>query len=97
MSELKKRMHLVKWRGEQIVCRAMQSKYDALGEQVEKLKEELADANDKVTTIEAEDEAYAADLESALVDVKYWLLDWLHHRFNIGPRELLRKVEDALG
>lgn len=37
------------------------------------------------------------ELESALLDVRYWLHDGLvHHRLVSDPRRLLRKVEDAL-
>lgn len=37
-------------------------------------------------------------LEAALTDVKYWLHDGLvMHRIVLNPRQLLRKVEDALG
>lgn len=36
-------------------------------------------------------------LEAALTDVRYWLLSGLvHHQLVSDPRQLLRKVEDAL-
>jgi hypothetical protein len=38
------------------------------------------------------------DMESTLLDVRYWLHDGLvFHRLVSDPRALLRKVEDAIG
>lgn len=59
----------------------------ALLEKIDKHEEEIADRDWQIEHMEA-----------ALEQVKYWLHDGLvHHRLVSNPREILRKVEDALG
>jgi hypothetical protein len=41
---------------------------------------------------------FAEQLETTLVDVKYWMIEPLvHHRPMRDPRVILRRIEDVLG
>lgn len=58
------------------------------------------DAQDKIDELQEQIDAHeseTSDLVDALVAVKYWLHDGLvMHRLVSNPRDILRKVEDAI-
>lgn len=67
-------------------------------EEIDRLKADLKERDEQIETLEAENETRDDDMVRTLEDVKYWLHDDLvMHRLVSDPRQLLRKVEDALG
>lgn len=100
-NELKKRLLLARWQGAMGIARLMQ-------ERVDELKAEHAEAIDSLKDdheheIEERDEQIAELTNGnrqhieALQDVKYWLHDGLVlHKLVSNPRDILRKVEEAL-
>ena len=61
------------------------------------LRADLAEAKEQIESLESERDDYADQLESVLVEVKYWLHRGLfHHQLVSDPRKLLRQIEDVL-
>jgi len=59
--------------------------------------DDLAEAKEQIESLESERDEYAEQLESVLVEVKYWLhCGLVHHQLVSDPRAILQKVERVL-
>lgn len=98
MSETKRRLLISRWRAREGVAAELEERIKELRASHMNLEADLEEANDSLEEAEAERDAYAADLEAALVDVKYWLHEGLvHGKLVSKPREMLRRIEDLVG
>lgn len=57
------------------------------------IRDDLVEAREQIESLESEQDARCAELESALTDVKYWM----HAAQFRRSWPLLRKVEEVLG
>jgi seryl-tRNA synthetase len=108
-TETKRRLLLSKWRGVAIrseVDRRMErllidvdrlndliGKISDQDDKIETLEADLKEAREQIESLESEQDARCTELESVLVDVKYWM----HAAQFRRSWPLLRKVEDVLG
>ncbi|MGJ5032327.1 hypothetical protein ACQR1I_36200 [Bradyrhizobium sp. HKCCYLS2038] len=102
MSETKKRLLLAKWRAQVETLHEIEDRLqNSIADRdatIERAKEELAEANEKIESLEADQDWRLIELETVLTDVKYWLHDGLvHHKLVSDPRALLRKIENVIG
>lgn len=112
-NETKRRLFLSRWRGvatrseiERRLERLLNDvdtlnnlvgKLNEQDDKIETLEADLKAAREKIESLGSEQDEHAATMESALVDVKYWMHDGLVlHKGVRDPRPLLRKIEDAL-
>lgn len=65
--------------------------------ELEKLRDDLIEAKEKIESLEIERDEAVEDMEAALVTVMYWFHDSLvHHRPMRDPRVIMRRIEEAL-